>query len=209
MFLFLLSKGSVLFHSNPEYEYLTTSQPRVPPPFPQYKCFPALLLQFKNHLSDFLQSQSIFFLFKQPDSTKAMFAFDGEFSVVVPDFDITDRKEEIDANALKLKREIEHAGKINFRFEPFVRYQEFFVYSTTQNISPKRLVSMLDGGGISIRFYSMYPVPILQAMKDQDQTSIAKFAKGMQCELEIANLPDYSHRFIPGQRTIIRFRLLG
>ena len=70
---------------------------------------------------------------------------------------------------------------------------------------------MLDGGGISIRFYSMYPVPILQPMKDQDhdQTSIAKFAKGMQCELEIAILPDYSHRFIPGQRTIIRFRLLG
>ena len=55
----------------------------------------------------------------------------------------------------------------------------------------------------------MYPVPILQVMKDQDQTSIAKFAKGMQCELEIASLPDYSHRFIPGQRTIIRFRLLG
>lgn len=138
-----------------------------------------------------------------------MFAFDGEFSVVVPDFDIVDRKEEVDANALKLKREIEHVGKIRFRFEPFVRYQKVFVYSTAQNISPKRLVSILDGGGISIRFYSMYSVPILQAMKDQDQTSIAEFEKGMQCELEIVSIPDYSHRFIPGQRTIIRFRLLG
>ena len=57
----------------------------------------------------------------------------------------------------------------------------------------------------------MYPVPILQAVRDrvQEQASISKFAKDMQCELEIATLPDYSHRFIPGQRTIIRFRLLG
>ena len=70
---------------------------------------------------------------------------------------------------------------------------------------------MLEGGGISIRFCSMCSVPIFQPVKDQeqDQTSIAKSAKGMQCELEIASLPDYSHRFIPGQRTIIRFRLLG
>lgn len=138
-----------------------------------------------------------------------MFAFEGEFSVVVPDFDIVDRKEEVDANALKLKQEIEHVGKIRFRFEPFVRYQEIFVTQRPQNISAKRSVSILHGGGISIRFHSMYSVPILQATKDQDQTSIAKFAKGMQCELEIANVPDYSHRFIPGQRTIIRFRLLG
>jgi hypothetical protein len=79
-----------------------------------------------------------------------------------------------------------------------------------KNISPERLVSFLDGGGISIRFCSMYPVPILQDIRDQvqDQTSIAKFTKNMQCELEIATLPDYSHRFIPGQRIIIRFRLL-
>lgn len=177
--IWLVSRNSV---SIPPIE-----RPRVPPPYPQYKCFPALLLQFKNRLSGFLQAQSVFFLFKQPDSAKAMFAFDGEFSVVVPDFDIVDRKEEVDANALKLKREIEHVGRIRF--------------------SPKRLVSILDGGGISIRFCSMYAVPILQAKKDQ--TTIAKFAKSMQCELEIASLPDYSHRFIPGQRTIVRFRLLG
>jgi len=56
----------------------------------------------------------------------------------------------------------------------------------------------------------MYPVPMVEAMRDQvqDKPTMAKFAKDMQCELEIATLPDYSHRFIPGQRTIIHFRLL-
>lgn len=74
-----------------------------------------MLLDFKSRLSGFLQVQSVFFLFNQPRSANALFAFDGEFSVVALDFDIMKRKEEMDANALKLKREIEYVGRIKFR----------------------------------------------------------------------------------------------
>jgi len=56
----------------------------------------------------------MFYLFRQPDSTKATFEFDGEFSVVVPDFNVVDRKEEVNTSALKLKQEIEHVGRIKF-----------------------------------------------------------------------------------------------
>ena len=37
----------------------------------------------------------------------------------------------------------------------------------------------------------------------------AAYSKTMQGELEISVLADKSHRFIPGQRTILRFRLVG
>ncbi|PPQ77731.1 hypothetical protein CVT25_011166 [Psilocybe cyanescens] len=164
-------------------------RPRGPAPYPRFKCFSAMLFEFKNRLSDFLRAHSIFFLFNQPRSANALFAFDGEFSVVALDFDVEKRVEEVDANVLRLKKEIEYVGRIKF--------------------SPKRLVSTLEGEGISVRFSCFYPVPMLQPKQKDGQTSINTFAKNMQCELEIAILPDRSHRFIPGQRTIIRFRLFG
>ncbi|KAF8974430.1 hypothetical protein BDZ97DRAFT_1773564 [Flammula alnicola] len=164
-------------------------KPRDPSPYPQFKCFSAFLLEFKHRLAGFLRAQSVFFLFKGLGSMNAMFAFDGEFSVVALDFDLLKRKDEMDANSMKLKREIEYVGRIKF--------------------SPKRLVSILDGGGIAVRFGCVYAVPILQPMLHDNKTSITTITKNMRCELEIANVPDRSHRFIPGQRTIIRFRLLG
>lgn len=47
-----------------------------------------------------------------------MFAFDGEFSTVAPDFDLISRQEGIDADAQKYKREIEHVGRIKFKSVP-------------------------------------------------------------------------------------------
>lgn len=44
-----------------------------------------------------------------------MFAFDGEFSIVAPDFDLAKRQKAIDAQALKYKSEIEHVGRIKFK----------------------------------------------------------------------------------------------
>lgn len=76
-----------------------------------------MLFEFKNRLSDFLRAHSIFFLFNQPRSANALFAFDGEFSVVALDFDVEKRVEEVDANVLRLKKEIEYVGRIKFRLE--------------------------------------------------------------------------------------------
>jgi len=70
-------------------------------------------------------------------------------------------------------------------------------------------MSVLDSGGIAVRFSCLYPVPVLQPMEKEGKVSVKSCVKIMQCELEIAVLPDHSHRLIPGQRTIIRFRLFG
>jgi hypothetical protein len=56
--------------------------------------------------------------------------------VVVPDFNVVDRKEEVDTNALELKQEIEHAGRIRFRYL-FVHCQEMIIYSMLK-ISARR-----------------------------------------------------------------------
>jgi len=77
--------------------------------------FSALLLQFEHNLSGFLQMQSVFPPLKQSDSAKAAFKFDGEFSVVVADFNVVNRKEVVDPSVMKLKQELEHVGRIKFR----------------------------------------------------------------------------------------------
>jgi hypothetical protein len=69
-----------------------------------------------KRLLDFLKAQSIFYLFKPDYSTKALFTFDGEFSVVALDFDVVSRKSEIDVSALKLKKELERLGRLKFAF---------------------------------------------------------------------------------------------
>ncbi|KJA30145.1 hypothetical protein HYPSUDRAFT_32243 [Hypholoma sublateritium FD-334 SS-4] len=178
------SSGQVPVHN---YQY--GEKPQRSNLYTQYKSFSALLLDFKNRLSGFLQAQSIFFLFKHLKNAKAMFAFDGEFSIVAPDFDLAKRQNAIDAQALKYKSEIEYVGRIKFNH--------------------KRQVLILKGGGVAVRFVAQYSAPVLQVMTRDNVSQISTFTKKMQCELEIANLPDHSHPFIPGQQTIIRFRLLG
>ena len=84
--------------------------------------------------------------------------------------------------------------------------------------SPKRMVSIFDFGIIT-RFVCMREVamPIPKPVDVQPEpggggeepTPTAAYSKTMQGELEISVLADKSHRFIPGQRTILRFRLVG
>ena len=84
--------------------------------------------------------------------------------------------------------------------------------------SPKRMVSIFDFGIIT-RFVCMREVamPISKAVDVQPEPgggggkepTPTAYSKTMQGELEISVLVDKSHRFIPGQRTILRFRLVG
>ena len=84
--------------------------------------------------------------------------------------------------------------------------------------SPKRMVSIFDFGIIT-RFVCMRDVamPISKPVDVQpepgrgggEEPTPAPYSKTMQGELEISVLADKSHRFIPGQRTILRFRLVG
>lgn len=169
------------------------SKSRAPSPYPQYKAFPTLLADFTVRFNDFLRAQSVFFLYNAADSrfnsAKAMFSFDGEYSIVAFDFDIVGRKEDVDDNVLKLKGEIERMGRLRF--------------------SPKRYISILEGSGIAERFVCLKEAPILQPVSSRQNVSTATYMKNMQGELEIAVVPDHSHAFLPGQRTIVRFRLWG
>ena len=87
--------------------------------------------------------------------------------------------------------------------------------------SPKRMVSIFDFGIIT-RFVCMRevampiskpvdvrPEPAGGGEESTPTPAAAAYSKTMQGELEISVLADKSHRFIPGQRTILRFRLVG
>ncbi|KAF4619881.1 hypothetical protein D9613_005330 [Agrocybe pediades] len=163
--------------------------PGGPPSYQEYKCFTAFLQEFKNRLSGFIEAQSLFHLFRPTNTGKALFSIDGEFSVVVNDFDIAKRREEVNNGITKFQQEIEYVGRLKF--------------------NPKKSISSLDSGGIAAHFSCLYRAPVLQVVEKDGKHSVKACGKVMQCELEIAVLPDHSHRLIPGQRTIIRFRLFG
>jgi hypothetical protein len=67
----------------------------------------------------------------------------------------------------------------------------------------------LEGGGIAERFTCLKQAPVIETVSDGQNLSITTYMKNMHGELEIAVVPDHSHSFLPGQRTIVRFRLLG
>jgi hypothetical protein len=77
------------------------------------------LADLKTRFNDFLEAQSVFFLYNAADNrlnlAKAMFIFDAEYSVVALDFDIVGRKDAVDDNVLNLKGEIERMGRIQFK----------------------------------------------------------------------------------------------
>lgn len=197
-------------------------QPSNTSPYPQFKSFSTFLMEFKHRLTGFLHAQSVFFLFKQSKRINSVFALDGEFSVCCTDFDLLRRRSQIEEESLKLKRAIEHVGRLKFRFvHVFFALKDDIGSHASVSCSPTPQSFELDGGGVAIRFQCIYPVPILEAQAQNSSgdpapaptevpsPSFATVTKHMKCELEIATLPDHSHRFIPGQRTIIRFRLLG
>ena len=169
------------------------------------------MADFKVRFNDFLHAQSIFFFYNEADSrfnlAKAVFMFEAEYSIVALDFDILGEKDAIDANVLKLKREIERMGRIQFRLVSLPLCH--LVHSSLPKYSPKRYISILEGGGIAERFLCLKQAPVLMTVSDGQDMSAATYMKNMRGELEIAVVPDHSHPFLAGRRTIVRFRLLG
>ncbi|KAJ7623538.1 hypothetical protein FB45DRAFT_925943 [Roridomyces roridus] len=170
-------------------------------PYPPYQSCDALLADFGARFQGFIQAQSYYFLVRSSRSgylqQESMFDFSGEYAVVAPDLNVVGRKSSIQKGAHAVKDAVSRAGGLEF--------------------SPTSWVSVLDGpGGVVTRFACVHLVHLgllpprtagghayAPAGGPQPQT------KNMQGELEIAVLPDNSHKYFPGERTIVRFRLVG
>ncbi|KAL1709797.1 hypothetical protein EV121DRAFT_276031 [Schizophyllum commune] len=167
--------------------------PRLPTPYPEYPTFMLLLVEFYTRLRDFLETQARYLVLSNMAGRNhegpSMFAFDGEYSVIAMDYDVLGRKEAVVQHARVLKDEIECAGRLKF--------------------GPTMWVSQVEHGVVA-RFACDHEVLIhVAATAEKDQQTAAPLHKIMRGELEIAIMADGSHRFFPGQRTVVRFRLVG
>ncbi|TFK19635.1 hypothetical protein FA15DRAFT_674260 [Coprinopsis marcescibilis] len=202
---------------------------RPPTPYPDYKCLDALTDNLKKLSKDFFEAQILRYACKAPvlpsgapsplddsplaspvdglPATASFFCFDGEFSTVATDFNIVSRKPAVDAKV----------GRIKNEFKDAVRLRIAFPVADTR-CRPRYFVSLFDYGIIT-RFACarecrlLCPAP--QAVGDEKANMAPasgprqEIVKIMEGELEVAVLVDRSHPYIPGERTVVRLRLVG
>lgn len=122
---------------------------------------------------------------------QAMFDFSGEYAVVASDLDVVARKGEVELGVHAVKDAVSRAGGLEF--------------------SPTSWVSILGNpGGIVTRFACVHLVNVFLPIRvPPGHPPNPARPKSMQGELEIAVLPDQSHKYFPGEKTIVRFRLVG
>ncbi|KXN84650.1 hypothetical protein AN958_12028 [Leucoagaricus sp. SymC.cos] len=152
-------------------------------PYPEYRCQHELLADFHVRISGFLEVQSIHSLYKPRDSPEvSVFGFEGQFSVVALELDLLVQRDAVELGVSKLKGELERIGDLYFKNQS--------VYTSESGIFT-RFVCVR-------RSYNPFGPPY------PDQTPTV-----MHGELEVAVLPDLSHRLLPGKKTVVRFRLIG
>ncbi|KAL0564564.1 hypothetical protein V5O48_017482 [Marasmius crinis-equi] len=185
------SKPSKQTRLNP-YPRLPPPKPRAPTAYPEYLSLSRLLLGFQELFSSFVQAQSFYVSYNHARDdpargrTPARFSFDGEYSVVAPDFNVVRREKEVAAIVSNVKQEIERLGRLKF--------------------DPSTQARSAAYGGIITRYACQNQIPI---SVPSSAAQSALHPKVMRGELEVVVLPDDSHSFIPGQRTVVRFRLVG
>ncbi|KAF9057675.1 hypothetical protein BJ165DRAFT_1521035 [Panaeolus papilionaceus] len=161
------------------------------PDAPEYLTLKPLLADLRSRARAFLRTQALFFLFNEPTSPgiiKAAFGFEGEYTTVNPDLEFASQKDDIYAKIIELKKVIEQ--QINLQFGPEEGCQ-------------------CDEDGFRINFLCSLKVPVLRAAKSGDAVEIKLGTKEMIGELKISVLRDKSHPFIPGEKIIIRFEMMG
>ncbi|KAF7370896.1 hypothetical protein MSAN_00723500 [Mycena sanguinolenta] len=181
---------------------VSLEKPLAPPkkrkrtsPYPPYQSCEALLKDFGARFRGFIEAQSFYFLLRagmgpQPPP-EAMFDFSGEYSVVATDLDVVARKAELEVGVHDVKDAVARAGGLDF--------------------SPTSWVSILSKpDGVVTRFACVHLVQVfLPISMPPGHPQTPSHTKSMQGELEVAILPDDSHKYFPGEKTIVRFRLVG
>ncbi|KAJ7777276.1 hypothetical protein B0H16DRAFT_1504905 [Mycena metata] len=179
----------------PEKPLQVPQKRKRPSPYPPYQCSDDLLKDFGARFAGFIEAQSYYFLLRggmgpQPPP-QAMFDFNGEYSVVSLSLDVVARKSEIELRVHDVKDAVARAGGLEF--------------------SPTSWVSILGRpGGVVTRFACVHLVNVLLPVRvPPGHPPNPGRSKSMQGELEIAVLPDDSHKYFAGEKTIVRFRLVG
>lgn len=139
--------------------------------------------------------------------SSSLFYFDGEFSTVAPDYDIASRRAHVDEIVFAIKNEVQEGANIRFGYDSTLVTGDWNDPLTTFSPRPKRWVSIFDYG-ISTRFVCarecrLLRPPAVPGSKPEVTTKL------MQGELEVAVVMDRTHPFIPGERTVVRMRLIG
>lgn len=173
-----------------------TIKPRPPMPYPEYKNLAALLANFRFLAKSFFDAQTMHFAYNKPTTgTLSIFIFDGEFTTVAPDYDVINRKE-ANQMVMSIMREVQEVAKLQ--------------------VGPKRFVTVFNHGAVTRFTCQREPQTVTFIMPDKGGGGGGKkvvkaksYHKAMDGEVEVAVFADKSHPFIPGERTVVRVRLVG
>ncbi|KAJ3773944.1 hypothetical protein FB446DRAFT_505365 [Lentinula raphanica] len=125
---------------------------------------------------------------RSTQNTMSKFSFNGEFSIIAPDFEVIEREAEISEFVTRIMHQVETVTSLEF--------------------IPSSRSCMIAYGGLITRFACRGMVPMQYPPGFSPSLEIPP-SRDMMGELEVVVLPVESHRCFPGQRTVVRFRLVG
>jgi hypothetical protein len=96
--------------------FLCYEKPVLFTPYPEYRCLHELLADFHERVSGFEDALSIHSLYRRNrnQNSKSVFGFEGQYSVVAPDWNFFGRRESIQSGVLDLKEQLRKLGMIEF-----------------------------------------------------------------------------------------------
>ncbi|KAJ6615704.1 hypothetical protein B0H10DRAFT_2039818 [Mycena sp. CBHHK59/15] len=151
---------------------------------PPYQCHQDLLDDFGAHLHYFIDTQAYRTDMSSP-APQVMFDFSGEYSIVAADDNMAGRKVAVDARVDSIEDSVTSVTGLTFGPRAFY-------------VRPYGVITRL------CCFKMSHPLPATNAPK---APTLAP--RNMLGELEIFVLPNVSHRYFPGEKTVLRFRLFG
>ncbi|KAJ2918898.1 hypothetical protein MD484_g1488, partial [Candolleomyces efflorescens] len=167
-------------------------KPRPPTPYPEYKNLAALLANFRLLAKNFFDAQTMHFAHHKPTpNTLSIFIFDGEFTAVAPDYVIN--RKEANQMVMSIMREVQDTAKLQ--------------------VAPQGFVTRVNHGAVTRFTCQRDPQTVSFIMPDKGGgkkvVKAKSYHKVMDGEVEVAVFADHNHPFIPGERTVVRVRLVG
>ncbi|KAJ3513082.1 hypothetical protein NMY22_g15149 [Coprinellus aureogranulatus] len=205
--------------------------PRPPTPYPEYKNLAALLTNFRKLAKNFFDAQTMHFAHQSPESAASLsiFIFDGEFSLVAPDLYVAQkRKAQVEKMVGFIQREVAAAARVQYAEKKwltmfnsgivtrFVCWREPVnvcvpvpIVMGNENTASEGRGTRSDKGKGKAVAEEKEKTPTQPEPQRYRLKEVLSYHRIMEGELEIAVFADKSHPFIPGERTVVRMRLVG